>query len=270
MKYIIVLISMISVLSIITCGDSGTPAPPENVTITAAGNGEHVELSWEDPSTGSPDHYIIYFMAVGETDYTAIDTVSTTVYTHNPYWETGDYQIAAVFGDQEERSEVLTTIPVHSDPITLAELNATGNAGYGWNISDDLSGASFSMHDTLNAAYVDFYMTNFNFGPFDFMNAAQACEILNDPGAQVSSGNWRTTWFSNPITNPQNSLPIFDNTLYFNWMDVTNTDTTYLAVYLDSEGYYALAKFCNFDNTNHTIEVETWFQSIVGLRLIAH
>jgi len=43
-----------------------------------------------------------------------------------------------------------------------------------------------------------------------------------------------------------------------------------LYCYEDDEGYFALIKFSNINTSAGTIQAETWFQTVQGLRLIAH
>lgn len=267
--------ALLFLLVLVRCGDDAEMGPPTNFAIVAGSDGITVVLSWDAPTDGEPDNYIVYFQAVGTTGYEGIDTSTTTTFTHDPSDETGTYYVAAVYGEEEEITSTLTTIPENTAAVTVYELEASGNAGYGWAISDDFSGGTYSMAEATNAALVDFYVTNFiddpAGGPWPLnYHIASPNEATTDPGGGfVPQANWRQSWFSNAITDPQAALPTYSATTYFNWTEI-DTDPFYVAAYLDDEGYYALVRFSGANATDGSIQAETWIQTVPGLQLIAH
>jgi hypothetical protein len=264
--------TLICAVLLLHCG-GGEPSPPTNFTIAAAENGITVALSWDEPETGSPDNYVVYFQAVDATEFTAVDTVEDLTCIHDPFTRTGDYYIAAVFGDTEEHSDTLTTIPVHTPQVTLGELNTSYDAAYGWDLSGDFTGHTFSMFDSLNIPYIDFYVTELKNGPWSTpYYVSSPTELGSDFGAtHVPDGDWRETWFTNPLSNPQMYLPVYATTTYFRWAEDLTEDSLFIGVYLEGEGYFALVKFSGFGVVDSfTVQAETWFQSVQGLRLIAH
>lgn len=243
---------------------------PTNVVLSAATD-TSVMITWT-ASTTAPDKYIVYFKGVGQTNYVNVGEVTTTSFTHNPGGNTGKYYVAAKIGADEYDSDVKSTEPIASSSITLAELNATGNSGYGWARTTGASG-TYSMASASNSSSVDFYLTNFAAGfsgtPYSI---ASPNEGPNDPGGVVPNGSWRTNGISDPVTNPQAPLPAYiSGTTYFNFTNVT-TYPTYLAVRMaeGSDVYYALIKVDGLNTSAGTVTVESWFQPIKGLRLIKH
>jgi len=254
------------------CGGEQT-GEPINFTIAATNGGLLVKLDWDAPDADEPDNYIIYFKEVGTTDWVEGATVESDVftYTHDPDEATGDYRIAAVYGEDEFDSDILTTIPVHTGAVTIAELNAAGNSGYGWDMTDFM-GSTYSMTQATNAPYVDFYVTDFAAGTAtsNWYIASPDLGPSSVDSTVVPDGNWRTNRFSNPVTDPDAALPAFSATTYFNWTNNIEVDPTYIGVYLTDEEHYALVKFSGVNTGNGTIQAETWFQTVQGLRLIAH
>ncbi len=255
-------------LTIVGCGDETTLTAPANVTITAGSAGLNVVLDW-DEVTEEIDGYIIYF------ETTALDTVTTAGYTDVGPTETGDYFITAYLGDVEsDPSATVTTTPVHTATVTIYELEASGNAGYGWDLAGDMTGSTYSMADAANDVLVDFYISNWINdpvgGPWPLNYRIESpTEGTSDPGGVVPAGNWRTTWFTDPITDPQAALPAYSSTTYFNYTEI-DVDPIYIGFYLDDEGYFGLTTFSGANATDGSIQVETWIQPVPGLRLIAH
>lgn len=243
---------------------------PTNLAITAATD-TTVTLTWSAPAT-APDKYVIYFKAVGQANFTSVGEVTTTTFTHDPQGKTGDYYVAAKFGSDEYDSDVKSTKPIASTSTALAELNASGNSGYGWARTTGIS-STYSMTNAANASNVDFYLTNFATGfsgtPYSIASPDQG---PTDPGGVVPTGSWRQNGISDPITDPQAPLPKYiAGTTYFNFTNITSYPT-YLAVRMPdgSDAYYALIKVDGLNTGNGTVTIESWFQPIKGLRLIQH
>ncbi len=260
------------------CEGEGDGSAPLNVVLTGANYGQEVLLSWEEPSSGPPGDYMIYFREFDATDFTLRATVNgdTTEYTHDPAGSTGDYYVAARFGNTEYSSDTVTTIPVHTDIVLISELNAAGESGYGWALTVDFLGGLYSITDASNAPFVDFYVTNFANdsagGPWPTpWHIASPDTAVDDPGGtSVPQADWRLNWLSDPLLDPQAMLPNFAPTTYFRCMNGIENDTTYIGIYLGAEQHYALAKFFDADTITGTLQVETWFQGVPDLRLIAH
>lgn len=268
----------LTLIVLVGCGDETVGSAPGNFTLTASNDGLSVILSWTEPTDGQPDEYIVYFMAVNTSDWVVEATLDGNVvsFTHDPAGATGDYYVAADFGGDEYDSPTLTTIPVHTAAMTIYELEAAGNSGYGWGLSSDFTGSTYSMADDANAALVDFYVTNFTDdpmgGPWPAPWSIASPDLApNDPGGSfVPAANWRQNWFSDPITDPQAALPNYGATTYFNYTEGIETDPTYIGVYLGTEEHYGLVRFSGVNATAGTINVEAWFQTLQGLRLIEH
>jgi hypothetical protein len=260
------------------CGDEEAGSAPQSFTITADNTGLQIILNWDEPIDGQPDNFYVYFRAVNTTDWIEQAELAGDVltYTHDPTDLTGDYVVAADFGGTEYESGILTTIPVHTASMVIYELEAAGNAGYGWGLSSDFTGTTYSMADDANAALVDLYITNFvddpAGGPWPAPWSIASPDLApNDPGGSfVPVANWRQNWFSDPITDPQAALPNYGPTTFFNFTDDIQTDPTYIGVYLGTEEHYGLVMFSGVNPGAGTINIESWFQTVQGLRLVAH
>jgi len=260
------------------CEGEGDGSAPQNLLLTGTNYGQEVLLSWEEPISGTPGSYVVYFRELGATDFgTGVAVNADTLeYIHDPTGTTGDYYVAARFGSTEYSSDTLTTIPVHTDILLVWELNADGVSGYGWALTGGFSGSAYSLTNISNALLIDFYVTNFANDPAGGpwpgpWYTASPDTAIDDPGGWlIPQAAWRQTWFSDPLLDPQAILPNFAPTTYFKCMSGIENDTTYIGVFLDAEQHYGLAKFFDADTINGTIQVESWFQSVPELRLLKH
>ena len=244
--------------------------PPTNFTIQSVAD-TIVRLTWSPPIEGTPDKYIVYFKEVGQPFYIIVAEVTTINYDHNPVGNTGVYFVEAKFGSYTYPSEQRYTIPIYTSTTLLSELNTIGeNSGYGWNRTDG-HGATYSMSNIANASYVDFYITDFSGGCSLPFYCASPDMGPNDPGGIVPVANWRINDISDPITDPQAPLPKYSIGNYFAWTTL-NSYPIYLAIRMPegSDAYYALIKVDGLNVSNGTVQVESWFQRIKGLRLIKH
>jgi len=256
----------------ISC-EEGTTGAPQNFEIAANSTGDKVVLSWDEPTEGVPDEYVIYFDEGGTGTFDTVATTTDLEYTHDPAGKTGKYKVAAKVGDNEYASEILSTIPIHTAAVTVSELEASGNSGYGWDRTN-FTGSTYSMTSASNASKVDFYISNWqddpSGGPWPTPYRIESPdEGPSDPAGIVPSGSWLQNRFTDPLSDPQAILPTFSSTTYFNFTQITN-DPTYVGVYTKADGYYGLVKLSGANSTAGTIQVETWFQKVKGLRLIAH
>ncbi|MEO0071953.1 MAG: hypothetical protein ABIK10_00740 [candidate division WOR-3 bacterium] len=273
MKYFSLILGVLVIfvaLALFTGCEEVTGEEPTNVALEAATD-TTVKITWTAPQT-APDKYYIYFKAIDAANYTKIGETTATSYIHDPQGKTGKYYVAAVYGSNEYNSSVVSTEPVTSSIYTVWELNAAGNSGYGWDRTTG-AGSTYSMTNAANAPNVDFYITNFATGwtttPYSIASPDQG---PNDPGGVVPSGQWKVNGISNPITDPQAPLPRYiQGTTYFNYTELTSYPA-YVAIRMNSgsDVYYALVKIDGLNTTNGTVNVESWFQKVKGLRLIQH
>ncbi len=259
---------MLAVLPMVSC-ERGQTGAPQNFEIAANSTGDKVVLSWDEPSEGVPDEYVIYFDEGGTGTFDTVATTTDLEYTHDPQGKTGKYKVAARLGDNEYDSPVLSTIPIHTASMELAELNAAGNSGYGWDRTS-FSGTTYSMTQSANAPSVDFYLSNWYAGyqqlPYGIWAPDQG---PSDPGGVVPTGNWKATAIGKfLLTNENAILPEHTTTNYVQYVDMTSFPAL-VAIYT-TDGYYALVKVPAEPSTDGKVNVETWFQSVKGLRLIAH
>lgn len=248
-----------------------TGGKPTSFTIEAASD-TTVKLTWAVPTEGTPDKYVVYYKALGAANFTKVTELGNTVftYTHDPSGSTGKYYVAAKFGSTEYDADEKSTIPINTSAKAVGELNSATLSGYGWDMTAG-TGATYSMTTTANVTKVDFYVTNFAAGPgfAPPYNIASPDQGPSDAGGVVPAGSWRVNGISNAITDPQIPLPKYiSGTTYFNYTQVASYPT-YLAV-KTADGYYGLIKVDGLNTTNGTVQVESWFQLVKGLRLIKH
>jgi hypothetical protein len=250
------------------CGIIG--GPPGNLQIAAATDST-VQLVWTTPAQGVPDSFLIYFCPVGESVFAIVGDTSANTYIHNPNGVTGRYQVSAVFAGREYKSvTILTTIPVHTEAENISELDGTGNAGYGWS-RDAGFGRSYSMRDTTNTTKVDLYITDFTTGSGLPYRIASPTMGPSDPSGVVPTGNWRKTGITDPLEDENALLPRIDSTRYFTYTTIPEAPLpAFFGVWTAEDGHYALIKVNRVNSANATVEMESWFQLVPGLRLIRH
>ena len=263
-----VIIAVISLL--VGCGVIG--GPPANLQIAAATD-TTVQLIWTTPPEGMPDNYRIYFCPAGETAFVAIGETTASTFIHTPHGLTGKYQISALFAGREYKSAtILTTIPVHTAPKTISELDGTGNAGYGWNFDSGYA-RSYSMRQAENAQNVHFYLTDFSTGTGLPYRLASPSMGPSDPSGVVPTAAWDSTGLTDPLTDENTALPPVNSTKYFNYTTIPETTLPALfGVYIPGEnkGHFALVKVNRLNRANATVELESWLQLVPGLHLIHH
>lgn len=253
--------------------EESSGGPPLDLTVAAATDST-VRLSWSPPAEGTPSGYKVYFKPVNGSGFQMVESVpgSNSSAIIDPDGETGLYTSSAIYsgGDEKFCADTVTTIPVHTSSLTVYELNATGNGGYGW---DPATGAAalYSMSEQASAAHVDFYITEFTeeYGNTPY-SVASPDEAVNDPGNTgfVPNGNWKSNRFGYPVSNENSPLPSYSAELYFNFSDILTTPLL-MPVYIQ-DNHYALAKFTNVNPASGQVEVESWYQPVQGLRLIKH
>jgi hypothetical protein len=267
LSIVIVGIVAVTALTMTRC-TSVTGGAPTGVTLTAATDST-VKVSWTAPSEGAPDKYYVAFMATGTSTYTTFDTVTTTSADHNPSGMTGKYLVTAVFGSTTyDAATTPSSAPIATSAMTVSELNASGNSGFGWDRTAG-TGSAYSMTVAGNAASVDFYITDFLSGYSGATYSIASPDLgPTDPGAVVPAGSWRVNGFSNAVTSETDPLPVHSTSTYFSYTDLA-TDPIMVGCYT-TDGYYALVKLSSYNIGAGTVSVQTWFQPIKGLRLIQH
>ena len=267
LSIVIVGIVAVAALTMTRC-TSVTGGAPTGVTLTAATDST-VKVSWTAPTEGTPDKYYVAFMATDASTYTDFDTLTAVTVDHNPAGKTGKYKVTAVFGSTTyDAATTPSSAPIATSAMTVSELNATGNSGFGWDRTAG-TGSTYSMTVAGNAASVDFYITNFATGhdttPYSIASPDQG---PTDPGAVVPAGSWRINAFTDALTSETAPLPLHSTATYFNLTDLA-TDPIMVGCYT-ADGYYALVKLSSYNISAGTVSVQTWFQPIKGLRLIQH
>jgi hypothetical protein len=238
-----------------------------------------VMIAWTAPAEGAPDKYFVYFRALQDTGYTFLGETTGTAYVHLPSGHTGQYKVVAMFGaDTYEATDKPGTIPVHSDTFTVYEINKdSSRCGYGWTRDSGIAGL-FAMTDSSLKDSIDFYISDLALGsgqlPYAVVSPNKADSI--DPGAAgiVPTANWRKNGFSNPLGGPQSPLPSYKappNANYFIYTEIPQVPC-YIACYTagEQEKHYALIQVNAVDGNAGTVQIESWYQLVPGLRLIEH
>lgn len=266
LSIVIVGIVAVAALTMTRC-TSVTGGAPTGVKLAAATDST-VTVSWTAPSEGTADKYYVAFMATGASTYTNIDTVTTTSVVHDPAGMTGTYKVTAVFGSTTyDAATTPSSAPIHTAATSVSELNATGNAGYGWDRTAG-TGATYSMAQVANAPDVDFYITDWATG---FTGSSyyvyEAAGCTSDPGAVVTSGSWKNCGFSATVSEAGPLYPHVTGN-YFNQQELTQYP--FITGVYTTDGYFAMVKVTGLNSGAGTVTVESWFQPIKGLRLIQH
>jgi hypothetical protein len=242
--------------------------PPLNIRLSAVA-GVQVKVRWDKGANDDSVRYAVWFRQCDSTGFVEVAEVVGLYAGHDPLGTTGWYAVSARRASEEVfAAETLTTVPVYSDTVVVHELNADSLSGYGW---DSVSGASHqgSMFDTTEAGRIDWYFTDLTpgyMGPtFYFASADFGPE---DPGGVVPPGPWRRTRLMGITGNIQDPLPEYDSLHYQRVVDASSFQAN-VAVYTQ-EGRYALVSAYGPNSNYGSIKVVSWFQPVLGLRLIQH
>ncbi len=261
------LVLVLAWAGLVCCGGPGRV--PVNVRLEAETDST-VGILWRSPAEGTPDRYSVYFKPMGETVYALVAETTENGYVHDPQGRTGWYRVSAWFGAEEHIAPSSPgTIPVHTDTIAVAELNAVGNSGCGWDRSTGTA-RSFSMRTVGSRDKVDFYITDFKPAASNQFPYSIASPDMgpSDLGGVVPVGGWRLTSFTDPLANENVPLPAYASNSYFNYVDVYHTPC--VVGCHTQDGRYAMIKATAVNRENSWVQVETWFQLVAGLRLIQH
>lgn len=236
----------------------------------SAASDSTVRLVWAEPADGTPDAYLVYFKPVNESLFTLVAEPETAGYEHFPSGLTGSYRVAARYGAETYTAgATLSTVPVRTDTVVLAELNASGNSGYGWNRATG-RGRTYSMREAASAASADFYITDFKPAgisqpPYSVAGAHMG---QSDPGAVVPIGSWREVLITDPLDSGSGPLPSEREQVYYNFGDITRRPSNHGCFTADS--HYALVAVVDVDTASRRARVVTFFQLVANLRLVAH
>lgn len=243
--------------------------PPGDVQIVSDASGLKVVLTWTAPRENIPDKYRVYFAPLSDTNLRQIAETTATTYIHNPHDTTGTYVVAAVFGAKEYRSDSLLTLPVYSDTLAVAELDASGNDAYGWNPRSG-AGRTCSMHELGNTRLADFFVTDFRVGSnrLPYALASPNMGPADPSGLVPASDQWRKSGFTDPLGSEYAALPAWAETTYHNWTDLVSLPA--IIGCRTQDGHFALVKVTKVDAGAGEVRLISWFQRVPGLRLVMH
>lgn len=237
---------------------------PRGVTLVAASDST-VLLSWSEPEQGTPDAYFVYFRRIGSEGYVPVVELTATSCEHYPEGMTGCYRVAALFGpDLYFADESLSTIPIATSEVALAELDAPGNSGFGWDRMTG-SGASYAMEEAGSASRVDLFVTDFEAGYDGPFSLASPSYGPSDPSGRVPVAPWRLTRFTAELANERAPLPAYDDRVYLPFRQAGAGSV--FGCYTD-DGHYALVKVTSVNMLTGELRLVSWFQLVPGLRLL--
>ncbi len=271
--------ALTALVAIQGCGALG--GPPTGVAVSAGPDSDSTVLvSWTTPAEGASDKYVVYFRAVADSGFAVVGETTATSFVHNPHGVTGQYKVSAVFGGSSyDGAEKPTTVPIHSVPVTLSEINLDSiRCGFGW-ARDSGIGGVFGMIDTADSAHVDFYVSDFQPGfgkQLSIASPNMADSIDSGAVGIVPRASWRINGFSNPLADPQAPLPPPDTVdrrykYYLNYTGVNQTPC-YIAFLTAAEQqkHFALIQVDSFNVASGRVWLQTWYQLVPGLTLIRH
>jgi len=226
-----------------------------------------VQLTWSQPPEGAPNLYRVMFKPVGETLRVAIETNDTSCVL-DPGGLTGEYRVLARFGGAYfEPRETLSTIPVHTGSTWVSELGGTGKPGFGWP-APDRAGVTYDMSDTAWVDEVEFYVTDFkpgSDGPTYYLASPDLAP--GDSGGGVPAGRWHVTGFVE-LANEQGPVPPPGDSTWRTTARVPDAPA-YAGCHTQA-GFYAIVEVTQLRTSQADVRLETWFQSVPGLRLLRH
>jgi hypothetical protein len=256
------------VLAVAGC-DSGSARAPSGLVLAAASDST-VLLTWVEPAAGTPDASQIYFRAAGTELFSLIAETTGMAYIHEPEGTTGTYRVSARWGSETYECErIVTTLPVSSDTVAVAELNAAGNSGYGWNRETGRY-RTCSMRDHASRTLADFYVTDFKPAGLNELPYSLASPEMGpaDPGEVVPFDTWQRSQLTDPLMDELGPVPSIREPLYYDYADITR-DPCYVGCFT-ADSHYALIKVVEVDSANRWVRLVSWFQLVRNLRLIRH
>jgi len=261
------------------CGVLG--GPPTGVAVSAGPTGPDstlsdstVVISWSTPAEGSADKYRVFFQALTDSGYAVVGETTSNAFVHNPHGMTGRYKVAAVFGqDAYEGAEKPTTVPVRSE-ATLFEINTdSSHCGFGWT-RDSGIGKIYSMIDSANCAFVDFYVSDLaagTGGPLNIVSPNKADTIDSGAVGIVPRAAWKANGFSMLVS--AETVPSYQpppNATYFIYTPVAQPCLFGAYTAGDTLKHYAFIKVDSVNAVTGKVWLQTWFQLVPDLKLIRH
>jgi len=254
---------------LVLAGCGGNGQAPSNLRLEADTDST-VKVIWSVPVDATPDKYLVYFRAVGETSYSLVAETTANLWVHNPNGATGWYRVEAQFGTETfAASTTPGTVPVWTDTVAVAELNASGHSGFGWDRHTG-RGRTYPMTDINSAGSADFYVTDFKPSHLNQQPYSIASPDMgpSDQGNIVPTDSWRVSTLTDSQPGENVLLPSVSPTSYFNYTDILNVPCSVGCFTADN--HYALVKVIAVDVEKRRVLLETWYQLLPGLRLTRH
>jgi hypothetical protein len=254
---------------LVLAGCGGNGRAPSNLRLEADSDST-VKVIWSVPVDATPDKYLVYFQAADDTSYSLVAETTANLWVHNPNGATGWYRVEAEYGTQTySASTTPGTVPVWTDTVALAELIASGNSGFGWDLHTG-RGRTYSMTDVSSVGAADFYITDFKPSGMNQQPYSIASPDMgpSDPGNVVPPDSWRVSAFTDELSDENATLPSFSETAYFNYVDILKVPCS-IGCYT-ADKHYALVNVAAVDVEHRWARVETWYQLVPGLRLTMH
>jgi len=158
-KTLLLLLFVPFIFMMIGCEEEPTEAidPPSGLSLRGADNELYLEISWTASSTSDIDGYRIYY----DNDPDPLYEGTLTSYTHGASGtapELGEYEIVAYRGSEESDAlEFDTDDYVNTGTFTVYDMDAPIGYDSGVGFNSNGAASTFSMSDTENGPYVDFY-----------------------------------------------------------------------------------------------------------------
>jgi hypothetical protein len=258
---------VMGLLVLVGCGGNGRA--PSNLRLEADTDST-VKVIWSVPVDATPDKYLIYFRPASETSYSLVAETTANLWVHNPNGATGWYRVEAEYGTQTYAAGMTPcTVPIWTDTVAVAELNAPGHAGFGWDRRTG-RGRTYSMTDISSVGSADFYVTDFKPSHLNQLPYSIASPDMgpSDAGNAVPTDSWRVSAFTDSQPGENVLLPSNSPTTYFNYTDILDVPCNVGC--FTADGHYALVKVVSVDVENHRVLLESWYQLVSGLRLTRH
>jgi len=236
------------------------------VVITWWSQEEHRGFGCSRSKPNPYDSFELFFQPVGETSWTSSGRTRDTFMRHDPQHRVGNYSVRGWRGSEVnwERYYEATTLPLHIGPVRLHEASTGDTSAIGF---EYYNGRFYVMDTSTTWAGPDAYVTDYKAGSSGPLLLMSPSLVPGDSGVHVLSSNadyWHTTWFSPPLPDRLSLLPLWNP---FTWAQVCSLPHAPLFFACRRVGpNYALIKVLSFDATS--VELEAWYQQIVGLRLV--
>jgi hypothetical protein len=221
---------------------------------------------------------MVYFRSGTDTGYAVVGETTATSFAHDPHGATGQYKVAAVFGlDTFAGAEKPTTVPAPGGAVTLFEINAdSSRCAFGWS-RDSGVGKVYSMTDSANCVYVDFYISDLEIGvgrPLDIVSPNKADSIDTGAVGIVPQAAWRVNGFHDPRPDAQNPVPSYQappNANYYIYTQIVS-QPCYVPCYTagDTVKHYAMIQVDSANVATGQVWLQSWYQLVPGLRLVRH